>query len=198
MRVRVPAGAPQAAGAPGTVTYGLNVQAWCVFLLVMHHVPVERCADIIESMSGTRPSDGWVHALLERAAQHPVAVLQGIHQVAHPRGSDRQRPGRPPDRPARGRAPAARPRSAAAPRPSAPPAPPRRGRSPRHQATLQAVPNAQVQLSRTGNQQVNAPRYRLQPNRGPTQGAYYDGPRRTGSPDRQTYCSMPGMPNGEI
>ncbi len=50
-----PAGA---AGAPGTVTYGLNVQAWCVFLLVMHHVPVERCAGILEAMSGARPSDG--------------------------------------------------------------------------------------------------------------------------------------------
>ena len=58
-RVHV-AGAPprQAAGEPGTVTYGLNFQAWCVFLMVMHHVPVERCADIIESMAGTRPSDG--------------------------------------------------------------------------------------------------------------------------------------------
>jgi transposase len=40
-RVRV-ADAPPRAGAPGTVTYGLNVQAWCVFLMVMHHVPVER------------------------------------------------------------------------------------------------------------------------------------------------------------
>jgi transposase len=60
---------PQAAGAaPGTVTYGVNFQAWCVFLMVMHHVPVERCADIIESMAGTRPSDGWVHSLLARAA----------------------------------------------------------------------------------------------------------------------------------
>ena len=67
-RAHVADAPPEAAGAPGTVTYGLNFQAWCVFLMVMHHVPVERCADIIESMSGTRPSDGWVHALLERAA----------------------------------------------------------------------------------------------------------------------------------
>ena len=44
---------PGAAGAPGTVTYGLNFHAWCVFLLVVHHVPVERCADILESMSVT-------------------------------------------------------------------------------------------------------------------------------------------------
>ena len=56
-RVHVAGAPPQAGGAaPGTVTYGVNFQAWCVFLMVMHHVPVERCADIIESMAGTRPS----------------------------------------------------------------------------------------------------------------------------------------------
>jgi transposase len=75
------AGAPPQAGAPGTVTYGLNVQAWCVFLLVMHHVPVERCADIIASMSGTRPSDGWVHALLERAARAVAAANTAIRAL---------------------------------------------------------------------------------------------------------------------
>jgi transposase len=68
-RVHVADAPPEAAGAPGTVTYGLNVQAWCVFLMVMHHVPVERCADIVASLTGTRPSDGWVHSLLDRAAR---------------------------------------------------------------------------------------------------------------------------------
>ena len=72
---------PQAAGAPGTVTYGLNFQAWCVFLMVMHHVPVERCADIIESMSGTRPSDRWVHGLLERAARAVAAANKAIRTL---------------------------------------------------------------------------------------------------------------------
>ena len=67
------ADAPAGTGQAGTVTYGLRFQAWCVFLMVMHHVPVERCADIIESMSGTRPSDGWAHSLLGRAAK-AVAV----------------------------------------------------------------------------------------------------------------------------
>ncbi len=68
-RVHAAGAPPQAGGAaPGTVTYGPGLQAWCVFLMVMHHVPVERCADIIESMAGTRPSDGWVHSLLARAA----------------------------------------------------------------------------------------------------------------------------------
>jgi hypothetical protein len=72
---------PEAAGAPGTVTYGLNFQAWCVFLMVMHHVPVERCADILASMSGTRPSDGWVHALLERAARAVAAANTAIRAL---------------------------------------------------------------------------------------------------------------------
>jgi transposase len=73
-----PAGA---SGAPGTVTYGLNFQAWCVFLMVMHHVPVQRCADIIESMTGTRPSEGWVHALLARAARAVAAANKTIRAL---------------------------------------------------------------------------------------------------------------------
>jgi transposase len=80
-RTHVADAPPGAAGAPGTVTYGLNFQAWCVFLLVMHHVPVERCADILESMSGTRPSDGWVHALLERAARAVAAANKAIRAL---------------------------------------------------------------------------------------------------------------------
>jgi len=72
---------PQAAGAPGTVTYGLNFQAWCVFLMVMHRVPVERCADIIASMSGTRPSDGWVHAPLGDAARAVAAANTAIRAL---------------------------------------------------------------------------------------------------------------------
>lgn len=72
---------PEAAGVPGTVTYGLNFQAWCVFLMVMHHVPVERCADILESMTGTRPSDGWVHALLGRAARAVAGANMAIRAL---------------------------------------------------------------------------------------------------------------------
>ena len=72
---------PEAAGTPGTVTYGLNFQAWCVFLMVMHHVPVGRCADILESMTGTRPSDGWVHALLGRAARAVAAANTTIRAL---------------------------------------------------------------------------------------------------------------------
>lgn len=81
-RVHLAGAPPQAAGAaPGTVTYGVNFQAWCVFLMVMHHVPVERCADIIESMAGTRPSDGWVHSLLARAAGAVAAANTTIRAL---------------------------------------------------------------------------------------------------------------------
>jgi transposase len=67
---KVHAAAPPAgAGEAGTVTYGPNVQAWAVFLLVMHHVPVERCADVIGALTGTRPSDGFVHSMIARAAK---------------------------------------------------------------------------------------------------------------------------------
>jgi transposase len=65
---------PAGAGAAGTVTYGPNLQAWAVFLLVMHHVPVERCAQIIEALTGTRPSDGFVRSMIARAAKAVRAV----------------------------------------------------------------------------------------------------------------------------
>jgi transposase len=60
---------PAGAGQAGTVAWGLNARALAVFLMVVHHVPVERCAGILESLSGIRPSDGFVHALLDRAAR---------------------------------------------------------------------------------------------------------------------------------
>jgi hypothetical protein len=81
-RVHVAGAPPQAGGAaPGTVTYGAGFQAWCVFLMVMHHVPVQRCADIIESMAGTRPPDGWVHSLLARAAGAVAAANTTIRAL---------------------------------------------------------------------------------------------------------------------
>jgi transposase len=68
---------PAGAGEAGTVTYGLNLQAWVVFLLVMHHVPVERCAQVIGALAGTRPSDGFVHSMIARAA----AAVRGVNML---------------------------------------------------------------------------------------------------------------------
>jgi transposase len=73
--------APDGAAVPGTATYGPQMQALCVFLMVMHHVPVARCADIIEVMCGTRPSDGFVHSLLARAARGAAAACRLIRAL---------------------------------------------------------------------------------------------------------------------
>src|SRR5712691_9674709 len=62
------AGAPAGAGAAGTVTYGVNLQAWCVYLIAAHAVPVHRCAELIEALTGARPSPGFVHSMIARAA----------------------------------------------------------------------------------------------------------------------------------
>jgi transposase len=50
------------------VTYGPNLQAWCVYLMVAHAVPVHRCAELVGSLSGAAPSAGFVHGMLARAA----------------------------------------------------------------------------------------------------------------------------------
>ena len=60
--------APAGAGMPGAVTYGLALQAWCVYLIVAHAIPVHRCAELIEALTGAEPSPGFVHSMIERAA----------------------------------------------------------------------------------------------------------------------------------
>lgn len=56
-------------GVPDTaVCYGPNLQAWCVYLMVVHAIPVQRCAELVQSLTGATPSVGWVHSLLARTA----------------------------------------------------------------------------------------------------------------------------------
>jgi hypothetical protein len=62
------AAAPPGTATPGTVTYGLNLQAWCVFLIAAHAIPVHRCAELIEALTGAKPSPGFVHQMIARAA----------------------------------------------------------------------------------------------------------------------------------
>jgi hypothetical protein len=52
----------------GPVGYGPNLQAWCVYLIVVHFVPVQRCRKLVESLTGTAPSAGFIHGMLTRAA----------------------------------------------------------------------------------------------------------------------------------
>jgi transposase len=68
------AAAPAGTGAAGTVTYGLNLQAWCVYLMVAHAIPVHRCAELVESLTGARPSPGFVHGMIRRAAAAVAAA----------------------------------------------------------------------------------------------------------------------------
>jgi transposase len=60
--------APPGAGMPGTVTYGISLQAWCVYLMAAHAIPVHRCAELIAALTGAEPSPGFVHGMLARAA----------------------------------------------------------------------------------------------------------------------------------
>jgi len=61
--------APRPEGVPDTpVGYGPNLQAWCVYLMVVHAIPVARCVELVASLTGAAPSVGWVHALLTRTA----------------------------------------------------------------------------------------------------------------------------------
>ena len=53
--------APAGAGTPGTVTYGIGLQAWCVYLMAAHAIPVHRVAELVEALTGARPSPGFVH-----------------------------------------------------------------------------------------------------------------------------------------
>jgi hypothetical protein len=53
----------------GPVGYGPNLAAWCVFLMVVHHLPTHRCVQLLESLTGAKPSVGFVHGMLARTAK---------------------------------------------------------------------------------------------------------------------------------
>jgi transposase len=44
--------------------YGPNLQAWAVYLMVVHFVPAQRCRELLESLTGAAPSAGFVHGML--------------------------------------------------------------------------------------------------------------------------------------
>jgi hypothetical protein len=75
------AAAPAGTGAAGTVTYGVALQAWCVYLIAAHAIPVHRCAELIEALTGARPSPGFVHAMIARAAAAVAAANKLIRAL---------------------------------------------------------------------------------------------------------------------
>jgi transposase len=54
---------------PGPVGYGPNLQAFAVYLMVAHFVPAHRVVALLESLTGTAPSVGFVHGMLARTAE---------------------------------------------------------------------------------------------------------------------------------
>jgi len=59
---------PEGAGT-GKVEYGPVLQAWAVYLMVVHHLPTHRCKQLLEALTGTEPSIGFVHGLLARTSK---------------------------------------------------------------------------------------------------------------------------------
>lgn len=85
-RVRCGCGAEHVALLPDGVTdapvsYGVNLQALCVLLLVVHAVPVQRCAQLVAAITGAAPSVGFVHSLLRRTYQALSEVDQRIRAL---------------------------------------------------------------------------------------------------------------------
>jgi hypothetical protein len=77
---------PDGAGT-GKVEYGPTLAAWAVFLMVVHHLPVHRCRQVLTALTGAEPSVGFVHGLLARtsrvlrAADHRIRALITLVRV---------------------------------------------------------------------------------------------------------------------
>jgi len=65
----------------GPVGYGPNLQAFAVYLMVVHFIPVQRCVRLLESLTGAAPSVGFVHGMLKRAAGLLAEVDQRIRAL---------------------------------------------------------------------------------------------------------------------
>jgi transposase len=60
----------------GPVGYGPNLAAFAVYLMVVHFIPAHRVVALLESLTGTAPSVGFVHGMIKRTA----GLLDGVHQ----------------------------------------------------------------------------------------------------------------------
>jgi transposase len=60
----------------GPVGYGPTLAAFAVYLMVAHFLPAHRVVALLESLTGTAPSVGFVHGMINRTA----GLLDGAHQ----------------------------------------------------------------------------------------------------------------------
>lgn len=83
-RVRCGCGREHVAALPDAVSpapssYGLNLRALVVYLLIYQHVPVARCVELIADLTGgTGPSTGFCHGMLARCA---TAVRETVNLI---------------------------------------------------------------------------------------------------------------------
>jgi hypothetical protein len=73
--------APAGAGVANTRVYGTNLRALVVYLLIVQHVPVQRCVRLVGDLAGARVSDGFAHKMLAYAAAvvaDVVTAIQGL------------------------------------------------------------------------------------------------------------------------
>lgn len=83
LRVRCGCGAvhvaDQPAGVPAApVSYGTGVRTLATYLLVRHHLPVERVAELVADLTGAAVSTGWVHGLLAGAGRAVAPAVEAI------------------------------------------------------------------------------------------------------------------------
>ncbi|WBB95527.1 IS66 family transposase [Solwaraspora sp. WMMA2080] len=69
---------PKQAGVGNTRVYGANLRALAVYLLIVQHVPVERCVRLIADLAGTRVSAGFVHKVLAAVAAAVTDIVTMI------------------------------------------------------------------------------------------------------------------------
>jgi hypothetical protein len=63
------------------VGYGPNLQAFAVYLMVVHFVPAQRCVELLGSLTGAAPSVGFVHGMLHRASTLLAEVDERIRAL---------------------------------------------------------------------------------------------------------------------
>jgi len=76
---------PPQAGVANTRVYGVNLRAFVVYLLIVQHVPVQRCVQLVADMAGAGVSAGFVHrmlAALAAAVAEVVAAIKTLVMVA--------------------------------------------------------------------------------------------------------------------
>lgn len=84
--------AARPAGVPDSpVSIGPNLRALAVYLVVFQHVPVQRCRQLIEDVTGARVSDGFIHSCLATAANaigEVAKLIRTLITAAHVAGMD--------------------------------------------------------------------------------------------------------------